>query len=89
MVDEIQVSDGPDKADLLRAVANPDKHLHVIFETADGPVEANLDVIDEGGADGLRFAVRGHLTSGNLKGARFAGEYDSASRSGRLRLRHA
>ena len=87
MIDEIQVSNGPDKADLLRAVTNPDRHLHVIFDTADGPVEAHVDAIEEGGEDGLRFAVRGHLTSGTLRGAQFAGEYDSASRSGRLKLR--
>ena len=87
MIDEIQVSNGPDKADLLRAVTNPDRHLHVIFDTADGPVEAHVDAIEEGGEDGLRFAVRGHLTSGILRGAQFAGEYDSASRSGRLKLR--
>jgi hypothetical protein len=87
MADEIDVRDGPDKADLLRAVTNPDQHIHVVFQTADGPVEAHVDAIEEGGADGLTFGVRGHLTSGNLRGAEFAGEYDSASRSGRLRLR--
>jgi hypothetical protein len=87
MTDEVHVSGGPDKADLLRAVTNPDQHIHVIFQTADGPVEAHVDAIEEGGEDGLTFAVRGHLTSGNLRGAAFAGEYDSASRSGRLRLR--
>ena len=87
MADEIDVRDGPDKADLLRAVTNPDRHIHVIFQTADGPLEAHVDAIEEGGEDGLTFGVRGHLTSGNLRGAQFAGEYDSASRSGRLRLR--
>jgi hypothetical protein len=87
MADEIDVRDGPDKADLLRAVTNPDQHIHVIFQTADGPVEAHVDAIEEGGEDGLTFGVRGHLTSGNLRGAQFSGEYDSASRSGRLRLR--
>jgi hypothetical protein len=87
MSDEIHVSDGPDKADLLRAVTNPDQHIHVVFQTADGPVEAHVDAIEEGGEDGLTFGVRGHLTSGNLRGAEFARKYDSASRSGRLRLR--
>ena len=87
MADEIDVRDGPDKADLLRAVTNPDQHIHVMFQTADGPVEAHVDAIEEEGEDGLTFGVRGHLTSGNLRGAEFAGKYDSSSRSGRLRLR--
>jgi hypothetical protein len=86
---ELEVSDGPAKADLLRAVTNPDQHLHVAFATPAGPVEAHIDAIEEGGGDGLIFAVRGHLTSGNLRGAIFSGRYDSGSRTGRLVLRRA
>lgn len=86
---DLDVSNGPDKSDLLRAVANPEKHLHVSFDTAAGPVEAHIDAIEEGGDDGLTFALRGHLTSGNLRGAVFAGRYDSTSRTGRLVLRRA
>jgi hypothetical protein len=86
---ELEVSNGPGKADLLRAVTNPDKHLHVSFDTATDPVEAHIDVIEERGDDGLTFALRGHLTSGNLRGAVFSGVYDTVSRTGRLVLRRA
>jgi hypothetical protein len=86
MTDEIEVNAGPDKADLLRAVTNPDEDLHVIFQTPAGPLEACVDAIEEGSADGLTFAVRGRLASGNLRGALFAGVYDSANRTGRLVL---
>ena len=79
---EIVVSNGPAKDDLLRAVANPDKHLHVIFHT---PSEA----IDEEGLDGLRFALRGHLKSEDFRGAHFTGVYDAETRTGRLRLQDA
>jgi hypothetical protein len=76
---ELEISGGPDKADLLRAVTNPSRHLHVAF------VEAHID--EEGGDDGLTFALRGHLTSGNLRGAVFFARYDSGSRTGRLVLK--
>jgi hypothetical protein len=83
---EIRVSDGPSKADLLRAVTNPEKHLHVTFATADGLVEAHIDTIEEGGDDGLTFGLRGHLASGNLRGACFTGLYSAADKTGRLVL---
>ena len=86
---DLEVSNGPDKADLLRAVSNPDKHLHVAFDTPAGPVEAHIDAIEEGGDDGLTFTLRGHLTSGNVRGAVFSGVYDSTGRTGRLTLRRA
>jgi hypothetical protein len=86
---DLEVSNGPDKAGLLRAVTNPDQHLHVSFDTAAGLVEAHIDAIEEGGDDGLTFALRGHLTSGNVRGAIFSGLYDSARRTGRLTLRRA
>jgi DNA-binding NtrC family response regulator len=87
MSDEIEVNAGPDKADLLRAVTNADEDLHVIFQTAAGPLEACVDAIEESSTDGLTFGVRGRLMSGNLRGALFAGVYDSSSRTGRLLLR--
>ena len=86
---EIAIRNGPDKADLLRAVANPDKHLHVMFETPADAVEAHIDAIQELSTDGTTFGLRGHLTSGNLRGAVFAGTYDVSSRSGRLILKQA
>jgi len=49
----IPVTGGPDKADLLRAVANPDEHLHATFGTPDGLLEAHIDAIEERGIDGV------------------------------------
>jgi hypothetical protein len=89
MTEEIKVNAGPDKADLLRAVSNPEDDVHVVFQTPAGPLEASVDAIEESSADGLTFGVRGQLTSGNLRGAHFAGVYDSGSRTGRLILRRA
>jgi hypothetical protein len=86
---QLDVRNGPDKADLLRAVTNPDQHLHVSFETPVDAVEAHIDGVEEIGVDGVTFGLRGHLTSGNLRGAAFAGTYDVSSRTGRLRLKPA
>ena len=86
---ELEVRNGPDKADLLRAVTNPDKHVHVSFETIGDPVEAHIDSIEEMGTDGMVFGIRGHLAAGNLRGAVFTGIYDCGERAGLLMLRHA
>ena len=86
---EIPVSNGPDKSDLLRAVSNPSKHLHVSFDTPVDPLEVHIDRIEEMGDDGLTFGLSGHIASGNLRGAVFSGVYDVISRSGRLVLRSA
>ena len=60
----IFVNDGPDKADLLRAVTNPDYHLHVTFRTPTEVVEAHLDRVERITEDGTTFGLRGHLASG-------------------------
>jgi len=86
---ELKVRNGPDKADLLRAVTNPDEHIHVSFETAGDPVEAQIDAIEEMDSDGTLFGIRGHLTAGNLRGALFAGIYDCGERAGLLMLKRA
>ena len=84
---DLSVHNGPDKADLLRAVVNPDSHLHVSFAIEGDAVEAHIDKIDEIGQDGLTFGLEGHLTSGIHKGTPFAGTYNVESRTGRLILR--
>lgn len=84
---KVPVSNGPDKADLLRAVTNPDEHLHVMFDTAADPLEAHLDSIEEVGVDGVTFGLKGHVVSGNLRGAVFSGIYDSSARTGTLVFR--
>jgi hypothetical protein len=83
----ISVTNGPDKSDLLRAVANPDLHLHAIFDTPDGVIEAQIETIEERGEDGVGFTVWGHLMSTGLRGAFFTGSYDCATRMGRLALK--
>jgi hypothetical protein len=62
-INELQVSNGSDKADLIRPVANPAQHLHVTFDTSIDPMEAHLDVIEEIGVDGVTFGLRGHVAS--------------------------
>ena len=84
---ELLVTDGPDKAGLLRAVTNPEAHLHVTFRTPAELLEAHLEVIQEITEDGMTFGLKGRLASGNLRGARFTGIYELESRSGRLVLR--
>jgi len=85
----ISVTNGPDKSDLLRAVANPDLHLHAIFDTPDGVIEAQIETIEELGENGVGFTVWGHLMSTGLRGAFFTGSYDCATRMGRLALKKA
>jgi hypothetical protein len=84
---EIPVRNGPDKAELVRAVTNPDAHLHVVFRTPTEAVEAHLDFMEEIDEGGMTFGLKGHLASGNLRGARFAAIYEVGSRSGKLVLR--
>ena len=85
---KLDVSKGPDKADLLRAVTNPEEHLHVTFSTARGLIEAHLDKIEEL-SDGVTFGLRGQLASGDHAGFAFAGTYDTASRTGQLVVKDA
>ena len=58
---EIPVSNGPDKADLLRAVSNPKSHLHVMFRTPTEVLEAHVDFFEEITQDGVTFGLKGHL----------------------------
>ena len=46
-ITRIPVTSGPSKADLLRATNNPDDHLHALFATPDGMIEAYIDAIEE------------------------------------------
>jgi hypothetical protein len=83
----IPVTDGPDKADLLRAVANP--YRNATFATRDDTIEAHIELIEEQGIDGVGFTVWGHLASSNLRGAFFTGTYNCETRTGRLALKKA
>jgi len=81
----IPVINGPGKADLLRAVANP--YRYTTFDTRDGAIEASIDLIEEQGPEGVGFTVWGHLASSNLRGAFFTGTYNRETRTGRLALK--
>ncbi len=83
---ELRIVDGPQKPDLQWAVAYPDRHLHIHFDTLDDAVDAHIDRLEELG-DGTQFALRGHLTSGVYKGRPFTGVYDLETRSGVLKVR--
>jgi hypothetical protein len=52
-------------------------------------MEAHLDVIEEIGVDGVTFGLRGHVASGNLRGAVCSSVYNSSSRTGKLVLKQA
>ena len=86
-ITRIPVTSGPSKADLLRATNNPDDHLHALFGTPDGMIEAYIDAIEEIGVDGVDFTVWGHLASTDLRGAIFTGTYNCKARTGRLALK--
>ena len=82
---ELRIVGGPEKPDLQWAIAYPEKHLHVHFDTENDAVDAHLDTMEELG-DGTQFALRGHLTSGAYKGWPFKGVYDLETRSGVLKV---
>lgn len=85
----IPVTSGPNKADLLRAAASPDQHLHAVFGTPEGLIEAHIESIEAIGLDGIDFTVWGHLASTDLKGAVFTGTYNCEAHTGRLALKIA
>ena len=78
---ELAIVDGPAKPDLQWAIAYPERHLHIHFDTGGDAVDAHLDEMQEMG-DGTRFALKGHLTSGLYQGWPFKAVYDLATRSG-------
>jgi hypothetical protein len=80
---ELRIKEGPTKPDLQWAVAYPDRHLHVHFDTLSDAVDAHLDTMEEQG-DGTRFVLTGHLTSGQYKGWPFRALYDLTERAGIL-----
>ena len=81
---ELRIVEGPDKPALQWAVAYPNRHLHIHFDTFADAVDAHLDRMQELG-DGTQFELYGHLTSGLYKGWPFKGVYDLETRSGVLK----
>ena len=85
----IDVTNGPGKDDLLRAVTDDDALLTTIFDTPSGAIEAQIAKIEERGDDGVDFTLWGQLASSSLGGAYFTASYNCASRTGRLALKQA
>jgi len=78
---ELRIVHGPDKPALQRAVAYPERHLHVHFDTEKDAIDAHIDKMQEL-ADGTQFGLTGHITSGSYKGWSFNAVYDLTSRTG-------
>ena len=81
----LDIRNGPGKADLLRSVTNVAKGLTTTFETDRGPIEAQIESIDES-PNGVDFLLTGYATSPILSGIPFRGVYNIEEKAGRLRL---
>lgn len=64
----IDVTNGPGKDDLLRAVTNAEALLTTIFDTSASAVEAQINRIEERGDEGVDFTLWGQLASSSLSG---------------------
>ena len=85
----LEVTNGPAKDDLLRAVANADNRITTLFGTPAGLLETSIGRLEELGDDGVAFTLWGQLTSLELRGAHFTASYNCASRTGRRALKRA
>jgi hypothetical protein len=83
----VDVTNGPGKDDLLRAVTNADGLITTSFDTAAGALEAQIARIEERGDDGVDFTLWGQLASSSLSGAYFTASYNCETRTGRLALK--
>jgi hypothetical protein len=80
----LTIVDGPLKPDLQWAVAYPEKHLHIHFETDNDPVDVHLDRLEELG-EGTSFGLVGHIVSSNYKGRPFKAVYHLSDRGSEQR----
>ena len=55
----VNLTGGPAKDDLLRAVTNPHDPFTATFETPQGAIEALIERLEESGADGVSFLLLG------------------------------
>ena len=85
----LEVTNGPAKDDLLRAVTNSSDQVTAVFDTPAGALEATINQLEEQGDDGVAFMRWGQLASSGLRGAYFTASYNCASRTGRLALKQA
>jgi hypothetical protein len=81
----LEIRSGPSRADLLRSVTNVAKGLTTTFEADRGPIEAQIESIDES-PNGIDFMLTGYTTSPILSGIRFRGIYNVEEKAGRLSL---
>ena len=81
---ELEVSGGPDKADLLKSLANPGREISVPFRIGDGMFEAINDQMESFGTGGTEVTLEGHIHSGIYGGLCFSGTYDLDTRHGRF-----
>ena len=85
----VNLTGGPAKDALLRAVTNPHDPFTATFEYPQGTIEASIERLEENGADGVSFLLWGRLELTEMRGATFAASYDTETRSGRLALAKA
>ena len=57
----LEVTNGPAKDHLLRAVANTDDQLTTLFDTPAGLLETRIGRLEELGDDGVTFTLWGQL----------------------------
>jgi hypothetical protein len=79
---ELRVFGGPDKAELLRSLANPGREVRVQFHASDGAFDAAIDRMEPSGTEGTELMVEGHIHSGIYDGLCFAGTYDLGNKKG-------
>jgi hypothetical protein len=81
------INNGPDRADLLRAVSNRGQ-LALSFESEGETLSIMPDRIEEGGADAEGFTVWGRITNGTLRDAPIRATYNAETRIGSLQVQN-
>ena len=61
----LEVTNGPAKDDLLRAVANTDDRLTAVFNMPAGALEMTINRLEEQGDNGVDFTLWGQLVVGS------------------------
>lgn len=79
----MKIEDGPDKPALQKSLAYDGEP--VAFVLNGNPFNAQIEHLEEQ-AEGLSFEIKGHITTGELRGTSFQGLYSVGSRSGSLAL---
>jgi hypothetical protein len=83
---ELLISDGPDKAELLRSLASHRREISTRFCTSDGAFDVIVDQMDPSSANRKRLILEGHFCSGIYSGLCFAGTYDLDTKRGLLMM---